>query len=59
MMKVVEFPTWKPKIVYHYSNEGSWFETLKRFQLIGGFECQINGIALGIPHSLQDVLALK
>jgi dTDP-4-dehydrorhamnose reductase len=46
MMKVVEFPTWKPG-VYHYSNEGrvSWFEFAKAIQLIGGFECQINGIA--------------
>ncbi|MBU0941589.1 MAG: dTDP-4-dehydrorhamnose reductase [Bacteroidetes bacterium] len=46
MMKVVELPSWKPG-VYHYSNEGrvSWFEFAKAIQLIGGFECQINGIA--------------
>ena len=46
MMKVVEFPSWKAGI-YHYSNEGrvSWFEFAKAIQLIGGFECQINGIA--------------
>ncbi|MBC5841452.1 dTDP-4-dehydrorhamnose reductase [Flavobacterium sp. F-380] len=46
MMKIVEFPSWKPGI-YHYSNEGrvSWFEFAKAIQLIGGFECQINGIA--------------
>lgn len=46
IMTIMVHPNWKAGI-YHFSNEGeiSWFEFALAIQEIGGFECEISGIA--------------
>ena len=46
IMTIMVHPNWKAGI-YHFSNEGeiSWYEFALAIQEIGGFECEISGIA--------------
>lgn len=46
IMTIITHPNWKSGI-YNFSNEGeiSWFEFALAIQEIGGFECEISGIA--------------
>ena len=46
IMTIITHPNWKAGI-YNFSNEGeiSWYEFALAIQEIGGFECEINGIA--------------
>lgn len=46
IMTIITYPDWKSGI-FNFSNEGeiSWYEFALAIQEIGGFECEINGIA--------------